>query len=132
MSKALFRGLGCITPDRFDKMRITDRNLHRLLALVAFGLYFIYLIRVSASSGKKPIKLQSQNVVHSKTETNRPIPDLTKEQVLEDVPQKVEEKQSIKISSDVQSAIKGNIGSSPAEVFGTIGCHLGENMLFMG
>ncbi len=83
-------------------MRLADRNLHRLLALVAFGLYVVYLIRATTSKG--PLKLKSEHATNSNAMHNSPNGDVSKV---------VNEHQLI--STELISTIKKR--STPAEVF---------------
>ncbi len=80
--------------------------MHRLLALVAFGLYSIYLIRVSTR--KDPVKLKAENNINLESK-RKEIKDSSKE----GVPKVVNEK--VKISIDLQSP-RLDSGLPPAEV----------------
>jgi hypothetical protein len=98
-------------------MKISDRKLHRLLALISFFLFSIYLIRIA--SKKDSLKLKVENTIPSAREIN-PITLLSKTPNLDDESQlKVStDRQSespLKVSTDRQSTIKD--GLPPAEVF---------------
>ncbi len=92
-------------------MRISERTLHRLLALVAFGLYFIYLMR--ATTSKAPMKLKNElPTLNSDT----PISDSIHGLPRGDLPKVVDENQFKVSSTEAQSTIKDKTDSTPAEV----------------
>jgi hypothetical protein len=107
-------------------MRISDRSLHRFLAVLAFGLYFIYLIR--AANRKSPIKLQEVHAVDLEKKQNDPIQnDPIRDSRKKDMPKVAAENQNqeIKISTELNPTIKDSPGLLPAEVFPSIVCFLG-------
>ena len=93
--------------DLADNLRLSDRNLHRLLAVVAFGLYFIYLIR--ATNSKNTIKLKNDNT-DSEQKKSAPIHDSPKGDVLK----VIDGNELFQVVTELQSTIKDSVGPPPS------------------
>ena len=98
-------------------MRISDRYLHRLLALISFVLFSVYLIRVA--SKKDSLKLKVDNTI-PEARGKDPIILLSKKPKLDDESQlkvstELQYESQLKVSTDFHSTIKD--GLPPAEVF---------------